>query len=173
MEVDCFIVDLFWALQILCQASFRFSPSLCLKLRTSWSGVLTIIGGLAIETSTQKANERERRLGKRGRIKRQGWSGGEENDRQMANNVNTREMSLWWVLGMSWLERRPPWQRRQKSFLLRLELALVFLEEERVMQQSSVSISHSFWEPRYQSCRRLHASTSYLHKQIRTSQPTR
>ena len=28
--------------------------------------------------------------------------------------------------------------------LLRLELALVFLEEERVMQQSSVSISLSF-----------------------------
>ena len=26
-------------------------------------------------------------------------------------------------------------QRRQESFLLRLELALVFLEEERVMQQ--------------------------------------
>ena len=31
--------------------------------------------------------------------------------------------------------REPPRQRRQKSFLLRLELALVFLEEERVMQQ--------------------------------------
>ena len=32
------------------------------------------------------------------------------------------------------------------------------LEEERVMQQSSVSISLSFWEPMYQSSRRLHAS---------------
>ena len=32
------------------------------------------------------------------------------------------------------------------------------LEEERVMQQSSVSISLSFWEPRYQSSRRLHTS---------------
>ena len=85
--------------------------------------------------ANKKPSERERRLGKRGRIKRQGWSGGEENERQMANNVNAREMSLWWVLGMSWLERRPPRQRRQKSFLLRLELALVFLEEERVMQQ--------------------------------------
>ena len=32
------------------------------------------------------------------------------------------------------------------------------LEEERVMRQSSVSISLSFCEPRYQSSRRLHAS---------------
>ena len=85
--------------------------------------------------STQKASKRERRTGKRGRIKWQGWSGGEENERQMENNVNVRGVSLWWVLGMSWLERRPPRQRRQKSFLLCLELALVFLEEERVMQQ--------------------------------------
>ena len=30
------------------------------------------------------------------------------------------------------------------EFVLRLELALVFLEEERVMQQSTVSISLSF-----------------------------
>ena len=35
---------------------------------------------------------------------------------------------------------------------------LVSLEEERVMRQSSVSISFSFGEPRYQSSRRLHAS---------------
>ena len=47
------------------------------------------------------------------------------------------------------------------------------LEEERVMQQSSISISLSFWEPRYQSSRRLHASPLYLHKQSRTLQPTR
>ena len=32
------------------------------------------------------------------------------------------------------------------------------LEEERVMQQSSISISLSFLEPRYQSSRRLHAN---------------
>ena len=32
------------------------------------------------------------------------------------------------------------------------------LEEERVMQQSSISISLSFLEPRYQSSRRIHAS---------------
>ena len=42
--------------------------------------------------------------------------------------------------------------------LLRLELALVFLEEERVMQHSSVSISLSFLEPRYQSSRRPHTN---------------
>ena len=35
-------------LQILYQASFKFSPSLCLKLRTSLSGVLTMIGELAM-----------------------------------------------------------------------------------------------------------------------------
>ena len=86
------------------------------------------------QTEKGKRNRKEkRRLGKRGRIKRQGWSGGEENKRQMANNVNAREMSLRWVLGMSWLEQTPPRQRRQKSFMLRLELVLVFLEEERVM----------------------------------------
>ena len=38
----------------------------------------------------------------------------------------------------------PPRQRRHKSFLLRLELALVFPKEEGMMQQSSVSISLSF-----------------------------
>ena len=32
------------------------------------------------------------------------------------------------------------------------------LEEERVMQQSSICISLSFWEPRYQSSRILHTS---------------
>ena len=41
------------------------------------------------------------------------------------------------------------------------------LEEERVMQQSSVSISLSFWEPRYQSSRRLHASRLVLAQTIK------
>ena len=36
-------------------------------------------------------------------------------------------------LDLTW--RESPRQRRQKSFLLRLELVLVFLQEERVMQQ--------------------------------------
>ena len=38
--------------------------------------------------------------------------------------------------------------------MLRLELALVFPEEEGMMQHSSVSISLSFREARYQSSRR-------------------
>ena len=37
-------------------------------------------------------------------------------------------------------------------------------EEERVMQQSSISLLRSFWEPRYKSSRKLHTSPSYLHK---------
>ena len=49
-------------------------------------------------------------------------------------------MGTWY--GLTW--RRSPWQRRQKSFLLSLELALDFPEEEGMMQQSSVSISLSF-----------------------------
>ena len=44
-----------------------------------------------------------------------------------------------------------------KCYLLRMRW--FSLEEERVMQQSSVSISLSFLEPRYQSSRRLHSSS--------------
>ena len=47
-----------------------------------------------------------------------------------------------------------------------LSTALDFLEEERMMQQSSVSISLSFLEPMYQSNRRPRTSPSHLHKQI-------
>ena len=49
-------------------------------------------------------------------------------------------MGTWYVL--TW--RRSPRQRRQKSFLLPLEHGWFSLEEERVMQQSSISISLSF-----------------------------
>ena len=51
-------------------------------------------------------------------------------------------MGTWYVL--TW--HRSPWQWCQKPFLLPLEHALVWfsLEEERVMEQSSVSISLSF-----------------------------
>ena len=45
--------------------------------------------------NTQEESEKKRmekgRMEKR-RIKRQGWSGREENERQMANNVNCEEM---------------------------------------------------------------------------------
>ena len=53
-----------------------------------------------------------------------------------------------------------------------LSTALVFPEEEGMMHQSSVSISLSFWEPMYQSSRRLRASPSQMHKTNKSSQPT-
>ena len=46
------------------------------------------------------------------------------------------------------------------------------LEEERVMQQSSVSISLSFWEPRYQSSRRprtSHLVSTQTNKNVATN----
>ena len=62
------------------------------------------------------------------------------------------------------------WQKTRptvtNTYCYLLSTALDFPEEERMMQQSSVSISLSFWEPRYQSSRRLHARPSHLHKQI-------
>ena len=96
-------------------------------------------------------------------------------------------LSRWWL---SQTSPRTPWERQSWTpsmvysgpldvakvqrvcIVLRIELALVFLEEEKVMQHSSVSISLSFWEPRYQSSRRLLTSPTHLHKQTRTSQPT-
>ena len=178
--MDCFLVDLFWALQILYEASFKFSPSLCLKLRTSRSGVLTTIEGLAMTThETQEASEKEANR-KRGRIKQQGWSGGEENERQMANNVMRGirvVMGTWYVLTWSrlpgngarnglmledqiltWLGANLPGKGTRNPSCYLLSMCRFSFEDEMVMQQSSVSISLSFWEPRYQSSRRLHAS---------------
>src|SRR3954466_7772133 len=72
--------------------------------------------------------------------------------------------------GQPWpLDRGSP--RTSSCYLL--STALDFPEEERMMQQSSVSISLSFLEPRYQSSRRPHASHSYLHKTNSSTQPTR
>ena len=51
-----------------------------------------------------------------------------------------------------------PQSHKIRSSVLCLELALVSLEDEGVMQRSSISISLSFGEPRYQSSRILHAS---------------
>ena len=48
--------------------------------------------------------------------------------------------------------------RCRQEFATSWALCWFSLEEERVKHQSSVSISLSFWEPRYQSSRRLHAS---------------
>ena len=158
MEVDCFLVDLFWALQILYQASFRFSLSLCLKFRISFSGDKGVYKGLAMMAhGTQKASEKEAN-GKRGRIKRQGWSGGEENERQMANNVMRGIRVCDGYLVCIDLSVDLPGNGARNPSCYLLSTALVFPWEERVMQQSSVSISLSFWEPRYQSSRRLQAN---------------
>ena len=98
MVVDSLRVDLLWALQILYQASFKFSSSFCLKLRTSFSGVSFGVVGLAIDglSHTQTSRKRERNGRKKtakekGKWKRQMWSGGEENERQLATKVNARE----------------------------------------------------------------------------------
>ena len=78
-------------------------------------------------------------------------------------------MGTWY--GLTW--RRSPRQRRQKSFLLPLKHALVFPEEERVMQQSSVSIFLSFENQGINPVGDNTQVTWYLHKQSRTLQPTR
>ena len=117
--------------------------------------------------------EKEREDRERGQIKRQGWSGGEENERQMENNVmqGIRVCDGYWVC----LDLCVDSPATPPEILLATSWALPWfsLEEERVMQQSSVSISFSFWEPRYQSSRRPRTSPSHLHKQINSSQPTR
>ena len=59
---------------------------------------------------------------------------------------------------MSWLGVDLPGNGARNSSCYLLRMCWFSLEEERLMQQSSVSISLSFWEPRYQSSRRLHAS---------------
>ena len=56
------------------------------------------------------------------------------------------------------------WSYSSRCRCYLLSMRWFSLEEERVMQQSSISISLSFLEPKYQSSRILHASPSYLHK---------
>ena len=139
-------------------------------------------------TWANKKHAKKRRTEKRGRIKRQGWSGGEENERQMANNVmreirvcdgylvcrllrrlpgnGARNGSLSGVQILTWPCVTSPATAPEILLATSWALRWFSLEEERVMQQSSVSISLNFWEPRYQSSRRLHTSPSHLHKQI-------
>ena len=77
-------------------------------------------------TSTQEANERERRTGQRGRIKRQGWSWGKENERQMANNVmRGRWVCDGYLLRLDLSEYLPGNGARNPSCYL-LSTALVF-----------------------------------------------
>src|SRR4051812_35680086 len=54
-----------------------------------------------------------------------------------------------------------------------LSTALDFPEEERMMEQSCVSMSLRFLEPRYQSSWRPRSSPSYLNKNNSSTQPTR
>ena len=104
----------------------------------------------------QEASEKRRT--EEGRLKRQRWSGGEENERQMANNVmRGRRVCDGYLVCLDLCVDLPGNGARNPSCYL-FSMRWFSLEEERVMQQSSVSISLSFWEPRYQSSRRLHAS---------------
>ena len=76
-----------------------------------------------VETQTKRHMGRRRRKGKG--FRKSFRSGGEENERRMANNVMRGRRvydGTWYVF--TW--RRSPRQRRQKSFLLPLEHALVF-----------------------------------------------
>ena len=69
--------------------------------------------------------------------------GGEENERQMANNVMQEignVMGTWYV---DFCVDLPGYGAKNPSCYL-LSIALVFPEEEGMMQQSSVSISLSF-----------------------------
>ena len=67
----------------------------------------------------------------------------------------------WLVVGnqiLTWLGVNLPDNAARNPSCYLLSMRWFSLEEERVMQQSSVNISLSFWEPRYQSSRRLHTS---------------
>ena len=76
---------------------------------------------------TCKRGKREKRRGteKRGQIKRQGWSGGEENERQMANNV-MREIRVCDGYLVCWLLRRLPGNGARNPSCYLLSTALVF-----------------------------------------------
>ena len=147
-----------------------------------------------METQTKIHTERrwmEKRANKMAWVK---WGRG--NEKQMANNVmrgirvcdgylvcldlcidlpgnGARNRTLAGDRILTWLGVSLPGNGARNPSCYLLSTMLDFLEEERMMQQSSVSISLSFWEPRYQSSRRPRTSPSHLHKQIITSQPTR
>ena len=62
-------------------------------------------------------------------------SGGKENERQMANNVNCEEMRF--VIRNLVDVDDPPRQRRQKFLLMSARLRRYFPKEEGMMQHSS------------------------------------
>ena len=57
------------------------------------------------------------------------WSGGEENERQMANNVNCEEMRFV-IRNLVYVED-PPQQRRKKFLLMSIEATSVFPQRGR------------------------------------------
>ena len=80
-------------------------------------------------------------------------SGGEENERRMENNVmRGRRVYDGYLVCLDLSVDLPGNGTRNPSCYL-LSMRWFSLEEERVMQQSSVSISLSYLEPRYQSRR--------------------
>ena len=140
----CKIVGSSWGLS---KAS-KFPPLLLLSFSMITSPISNIM-------ATNRANKRAHKK----QVKRDEWkrgeekakvfenrfrSGGEENERQMANNVMQDMRVLWWLLGMSWLGVDLPNNDARNSSCYFLSLRWFSLEEERVMQQSSASISLSF-----------------------------
>ena len=112
----------------------------------------------ANRTKNKHTKGKQKETNGKGRIKRQRWGGGEENERQMANNVmrGRRVYDGYFVCLDLGVDLPGNGTRNPSCYLL--SMRWFSLEDERVMQQSSISISLSLWEPRYQSSRRPHAN---------------
>ena len=104
--------------------------SLLLVLEKSHNLVFSWVMMNTQQDCTQKQIRQENDERKRGRIKRNFlWSGGEENERQMASNVNCEEMRFV-IRNLVYVED-PPRQRRQKFLLMSLEATSVFPQRGR------------------------------------------
>ena len=153
MEVDCFLVNPMPSI------FYIFSLPL-FKIKNFMTGSTNYDRRISHDDERRhKKHAKKRQTGKRGRIKWQGWSGGEENERQVANNVMRGiRVCDGYLVCLDLCVDLPGNGARNRLVATSWALRWFSLEEESVMQQSSVSISLSFWEPRYQSSRRLHAS---------------
>ena len=83
----------------------------------------------AIQHTSTREKARKRRTEKRGGIKRQGWSGGEENERQTANNImrGIRVCDGYLVcLDLTWLGANLPSNGARNPSCYLLSTALVF-----------------------------------------------
>jgi len=94
---------------------------------------------LARKTANEKERRIKRQIGEVGEMKTRGkwWSGGEENRRQMANNVSAERWDLWLEPGECW-RSLPGNGARNTSWWLWWWwcFALWFPEAERMMQQA-------------------------------------